>query len=319
MPTTISNDCEPVVPGNWLLQRAHKIRAYLSLIRVYQWPKNLLIFVPLLISHEFEIEDMLDACTAFLAFSLTASSSYVFNDLRDIHSDRTHHFKWKRPLARGDISETAGILLMLALVGAGFGLSMLLPISFTVCLVVYLAGSIGYTLIFKRMLGLDIVVIACLYVMRVIAGDEAIGSNLVGLDSSDWILGFSCLLFLSLAIIKRCSELSVMSDGMPDSDIMPGRAYRIEDFHVMISLAGASALCSVAIFVRYIGSPEVSGNFQHPRVLWLIVPLMVYWLIRLILLANRGKINQDPMVYTVRDRISQLCCLAVIALTLIAW
>nr|WP_247718110.1 UbiA family prenyltransferase [Qipengyuania proteolytica] len=286
-------------------------------MRLYQWPKNTLVFVPLLVSHAFTLEDFLDALVAFFSFSLLASATYLFNDLRDIRSDRMHRIKSQRPIASGALSERAAMSCAIALLLFASALTLLLPHGFAVVLAIYLVTTLGYTLLFKRMLGLDIVVIACLYTLRVVAGDEAIGADLAGLDSSDWILGFSCLLFLALALIKRCSELfTSLLDG---HEQLPGRAYREEDIPILLALATGASMCSIAIFVRFIGSSDVTDNFSDPRLLWLMVPILVYWLMRLLLLANRKMIVDDPVLFTLRDAHSRWCGVGMTLVTLAAW
>lgn len=289
----------------------------ISAMRLHQWSKNFLIFVPLIISHEFDLADIRDAAIAFFSFSLVASATYIFNDILDREVDELHETKRLRPFASGDLQPSTGWFVIAALILLGAGLAALLPIAFGMVLAAYVVASVAYTLRLKRMLGLDIVVIACLYVLRVIAGDEAIGAQFEGLDSSDWILAFSCLLFLSLATVKRCSELARLENG-PQQRLL-GRSYTVGDYPVMLAIAAAAGLSSMAILMRFIGSPDVTQNFSQPRILWVIVPLLIFWLIRMLLLANRGKIHTDPVVYTLRDPMSQLCGIGVFLVSLLAW
>lgn len=297
---------------------ASRFQSILAMIRLHHWPKNLIIFVPLLINHEFQLlAGVRDATLAFFSFSLLASATYIFNDLRDTAHDRKHPVKRQRPLASGALKSHTAIIAMFSLVLASAAIARMLPYSFGLALGAYLVGSVAYTLLIKRMLGLDIVLIACLYVVRVIAGDEAIGLDTIGLDSSDWILGFSCMLFLCLALIKRCCELSFLAEDQTSR--LAGRAYRGEDIPVMLALAASAAMASIAIFSRYVGSPEVTANFAHPRFLWIIVPILAYWMIRLILLANRRKISVDPVLFTFQDSKSLMCGGVVLATLLAAW
>lgn len=280
-----------------------------SAIRMPQWSKNVLVFVPVFVTLSFDRQTITDALIAFCAFCCTASATYVFNDLIDREADRDHPHKRNRVFASNQLAPTTGYALIgfLAVLAALFAVR--LPWEFSVVLFLYVSASLAYTLLLKRMLGIDVVAIACLYVLRVVAGDEAIGAQLEGIDSSNWILGFSCLFFLSLAIVKRCSDLRHLRAD-PDGR-MPGRAYRTEDYPVLIAFATASALASIVILMRYIDSKTVTETYRHPDTLWLIVPILVFWLLRMILLANRGKIKEDPVFFTVKDAKSQLCALTV--------
>ena len=287
----------------------------LAAMRIPQWSKNLLVFLPAFVSHSFDRETLINSVLAFVAFSLAASATYVINDLNDRVSDRNHDQKRHRVFADNQLEPSTGYAMIAALMAMSGFVAMQLPWQFGVVLLIYIAGSIAYTLMFKRMLGFDVVVIACLYVLRIIAGDEAIGAQFEGIDSSNWILAFSCVFFLSLAMVKRCSELS----SMKADTRMPGRAYRAEDYPVMIAFAAGSAMASIVILMRYIDSNSVAENFSRPETLWLVVPILVYWQVRMVLLANRGKIVDDPVVFTLKDSKSQICTLASAAVTLAAW
>lgn len=278
-------------------------------IRLPQWSKNVLVFVPVFVTLSFDRQTIADAFIAFMAFCCTASATYVFNDLTDREADRDHPHKKNRMFASNQLSPSAGYILMGFLAVCAILFASRLPWEFGVALSLYVAASLAYTLVLKRMLGIDVVAIACLYVLRVVAGDEAIGAQLDGIDSSNWILAFSCLFFLSLAIVKRCSDLRHLRAD-PDGR-MPGRAYRTEDYPVLIAFATASAMASIVILMRYIDSKTVTESYTQPDTLWLIVPILVFWLLRMILLANRGKISEDPVFFTVKDAKSQLCVLAV--------
>lgn len=293
------------------------LRETSGVLRVPQWSKNLLVFVPCVIAHSFDTASLIAATLAFVAFSLVASATYVFNDLRDLSSDRLHDYKCDRAFADRRLSDRSGYLIIAILLFlAGMVLSQL-PREFALVLALYAACSVAYTLFLKRLLGIDVVTIACLYVLRVVAGDEAIGAQFAGIDSSSWILGFSVLFFLSLAIVKRCSELSLMGTG-PGAQ-MHGRAYRTEDYPVMLSFAAASGLAAIVILMLYIGSPDVADNFSRAQILWTLVPIFAYWLLRMILLANRGEIREDPVLFTLRDNDSLICGFAVLLVSALAW
>ncbi len=284
-------------------------RNIVSALRVPQWSKNLLIFAPVLVTRSFDAQTVFDAATAFVAFCLAASATYVVNDLVDREADRNHHHKRYRVFASGQMSPPAGFALIAALGMAAALLATRLPWQFGVALLLYVAGSLAYSLVLKRVLAIDVVTIACLYVLRIVAGDEAIGAQFDGIDSSNWILGFCCLFFLSLALVKRCSDLSAIRAEVDGR--MAGRSYRTEDFPVLMAFSAASAMASIAILMRYIDSKTVTESYRNPDTLWLVVPVIVFWLLRIILLANRGKIREDPVVFTFKDRKSQICTLAV--------
>lgn len=286
-------------------------------MRLHHWSKNTLVFVPLLIIHDFTTENVADACIAFLAFSLAASGTYVLNDLHDADADRLHPEKRNRPFASGALSRRTAYLLSPLLLLLAFGLALLLPIGFAVTLAAYVVAATAYTWIVKRMLGLDIVVLGCLYALRVVAGDEATGTDAIGADSSEWMLGFSIFFFLSLAIVKRYTELSFLVKA--GKDRAPNRAYRVEDLRILIPLAAASAFNAVTIFARYIGSDDLLDTYSQPQILWLVVPILIYWLIRLMLLANRLKIQDDPVVFALRDPKSLLCGCVTALLLVWAW
>ena len=275
------------------------MRDMVAALRISQWSKNLLVFVPLLITHDFAWATLAISALAFCSFSTAASATYIFNDICDVDADRSHARKQKRPFASGDLRPRTGFFMIVGLAIGSLTIAASLPAGFVWVLALYVVSSAAYTLALKRILGLDLVLIACLYVMRITAGDEAVGADFQGLDSSAWILGFSCLFFLSLAIVKRCSDLSLIRAG--EAAEMHGRAYQSEDYPVLIAIAGASAMASITVLMLYLGSADVAENFSRSQVLWLAVPVLAYWLIRLILLANRGAIAEDPVIFTLRD------------------
>jgi 4-hydroxybenzoate polyprenyltransferase len=291
--------------------------AIVSAMRLHHWPKNVLVFVPMFVTHDFNLGALSDGITAFVAFSLAASATYLINDLSDVEADRVHPEKRDRAIATGALPARVAIAAAAVLLVAAFGLAMLLPVSFMVALGVYAAAACAYTWRLKRMLGVDVVVLGCLYTLRVIAGDEATGSNAIGPDSSEWMIGFSIFFFLALAIVKRFTELSFLEEA--GGVRAPRRAYRVEDLRVMIPLAAASAFSALTIFSRYIGSPDVLDTYQRPQFLWLAVPILSCWLLRLMLLANRLRIRDDPVIFALRDRMSQACGLATLGVLLLAW
>ena len=298
-------------PSREFQERRNVLKSLLKAIRIHQWAKNLLIFVPLLLGHEVTLQRLATAFLAFCCFSLTASATYIVNDLLDIEADRRHHRKRQRPFASGDLSALSGlaivaIFLLLALTGIRF-----LQPAFVGWLLVYLATTLAYSLYLKRVALVDVLVLAGLYTLRLQAGSAATQTPI-----SHWLAGFSIFLFLSLAIVKRFAELeNLRASGLPPRN---GRGYLAADLEQMRSFGTSSAFAAVVVFAIYISSREVLILYHKPSMLWLIVPLMILWLCRVWLLASRGELNEDPVVFAVTDRMSLLIGVATVAITLLA-
>lgn len=296
-------------PARSFQERSHFLRSLLKAVRLHQWAKNLLIFVPLLLSHALSVGKLLTALAAFCCFSLTASAAYIVNDLLDIESDRHHPRKRLRPFASGDLQALTGIgiaaiFLLLGLLGG-----RLLPGGFYAWLLLYLATSLTYSVYLKRIALVDVLVLSGLYILRLLAGSAATQTPI-----SHWLAGFSMFLFLSLAIAKRFTEL----ENLRASNTTPrnGRGYLLADLAQMRSFGTASAYAAVVVFAIYISGPDVMKLYHQPRLLWLITPLMILWLNRVWLLASRGELDEDPVTFALTDRMSQLIGLAVVV---IAW
>jgi len=272
--------------------------AWLRALRIRQWLKNLLLLLPLLASHRFlEAPLALAALLGFLAFSLTASAVYVANDLMDLAADRLHPTKRMRPFASGALSVPAGLIAAPLLVAAGFALAQALPAAFSAALGFYLAVNVVYTLRLKRMLLADVAVLGGLYALRVVVGGIA-----TGVVVSPWLMGFSLFFFLSLAFLKRFAELRLLAEaGAEDA---PGRAYRASDAPVLLALGLSCAAVSTLVLGLYIQGDMVATLYRSPAALWALVPLLVYWSGRIWLLANRGEVDDDPILFTSRDRTS---------------
>jgi 4-hydroxybenzoate polyprenyltransferase len=279
------------------------VKTWLKAIRVHQWLKNLLVLVPLLASHRFfEAGAVGSALLAFLAFSLCASGVYVLNDLLDLTADRSHPRKRMRPFAAGSIPLPLGILAAPVLTVAGFLLALLVGPAFALVLAVYYLTTFAYSLRLKRVVMLDVVVLAGLYTIRIIGGAIAIGSVL-----SFWLLAFSMFTFLSLAMLKRYTELGILlanSKGQAS-----GRGYNVEDLPLIQSLGAASGYLAVLVLALYINSPESLALYHRPQVLWLLCPLLLYWMSRVWVIAHRGEMNDDPVVFAALDRVSQVVLL----------
>lgn len=275
------------------------LRTWMKALRLHQWLKNLLVFLPLLAAHRlFDSSAVLPAGVAFLAFGLCASGVYLLNDLLDLDADRRHPRKRLRPFAAGTLSLHYGVLAAPLLALAGLALALALSPLFAAVLGGYYALTLAYSLRLKRIEMLDVVVLAALYTVRIIGGAAVIGGGL-----SFWLLAFSMFLFLSLAMLKRYTELlSMQSNGKVDAS---GRGYSVEDLPLIQSLGGASGYLSVLVLALYINSTASEALYRHPRVLWLLCPLLLYWISRVWMKAHRGLMHDDPVVFAVTDRVSQ--------------
>lgn len=262
--------------------------------RLHQWAKNVLLVVPLLSAHMvLSAQAWINVIIAFLSFGLVASSTYLINDLADLRSDRLHSHKRFRPLASGRLSIYAGLLLSITFGFLGFGISIaLLPFGFTVYIIAYVALTLAYSFDLKRRLLVDALALAILYTMRILAGGAA-----VGVVVSEWLLMFSLFMFLSLAFLKRAIELK----GAEENKRISGRAYSSIDLETVRVIGVSSGLMSVLVLSLYINSPAVSQLYQSPQMIWLICPLLIYWVARIWFLAGRGQVDHDPVVFALLD------------------
>jgi 4-hydroxybenzoate polyprenyltransferase len=268
---------------------------YIKALRVHQWLKNLLILVPLLAAHQLtSLQGLVNAGYAFVAFSLCASAVYILNDLLDLESDRQHIRKRKRPFAACTIPLSQGMLLVPVLLIVAFGVSCLLPIQFTMVLLAYFMMTLAYSIRLKKQVIVDVMMLAGLYTMRIIAGAAA-----TTISPSFWLLAFSMFIFLSLAMVKRYSELLITLQANKKEPA--GRGYSVEDLPVLMAIGVSSGICSVLILALYINSPETSQMYSNTMWLWLIPPIILYWTSRMWMKAHRGQVDDDPVVFAARD------------------
>ncbi len=287
-------------------------RAALKALRPHQWTKNLLVLVPAVLAHALQRGEVIGrGLLAFAAFSLCASSVYVLNDLLDLHADRAHHRKRKRPFASGSLPLGFGLVLAPALLAGALALSVaFLPPAFLVVLSVYYAATVAYSLVLKRLVIIDVLLLAGLYTVRMLAGAAAYDVRV-----SQWLLAFSLFIFLSLAFVKRYSELWVLrKSGVEESK---GRGYRASDLEQLSSLGSAAGYLSVLVLALYVNSADVTRLYSHPERLWGILPVMLFWISRVWLLASRGQMHDDPIVFAIRDRASY--AVAAIAAAIVWW
>jgi 4-hydroxybenzoate polyprenyltransferase len=296
--------------------RPRRKASVLRALRVHQWTKNFLVFVPLLMAHRvLDGHALVRSFYAFIAWSLCASSVYLLNDLLDVEADRVHPRKQHRPFASGALSKSFHLVLFPILLMSGLAIAFaLLPPLFLVALVIYLAMTSAYSLYLKRVLIVDVLLLAGLYALRVLSGGFA-----TDIPVSPWLLAFSMFLFLSLAFVKRYAELR-NSTGNPLSQTSR-RNYSTLDTELLKSFGSASGYISVLVLVLYINSREVVALYRSPMILWLIGPCLLYWITRVWLLAYRGEVDEDPILFTVKDwpsyLVGILVVLIIIAATLI--
>ncbi|WP_019996382.1 UbiA family prenyltransferase [Aureimonas ureilytica] len=275
-------------------------RSLLKAMRPHQWMKNVLIFVPIVLNHEYlDIPMVLAGLLAFVCFSMAASSVYLFNDLLDLAADRRHSTKRHRPFASGQVPIPIGVGAAVGLLVGAFGLSLLLPAGFTIVLAAYLGLTTAYSLALKRMLLIDVLTLASLYTLRILAG--AASADTV---ESFWLLAFSLFFFFSLALVKRYVELAEFGEGA--SRQTTGRGYVPADLDTLAQAGMASGFSSVLVLALYIDSAEIRQLQAHPYLIWPLCPLVLYIIVRIWVLAKRNEMHDDPVVFILRDWRSQI-------------
>ncbi len=284
--------------------------AYLGAMRMYQWTKNVLLFVPLLTAHKFTNPSLIGhELLAFAAFSLCSSGVYVLNDLLDLPADRAHPRKQLRPFAAGKLPLSHGILMACLLPVAGLAIGYSISMQFLGILSLYLVTTSAYSIRFKAYAVVDVLLLASLYTLRVFAGASVIQVTL-----SFWLFAFSIFIFLSLALVKRCSELVMMT--ATDRTTMSGRGYQLTDLAHLQMMGISSGYLSILIIALYINSPDIVAQYTHPQGLWILCPALLFWISRVWLKTGRGEMHDDPLIFTIRDIGSQIvmliCVLAVV-------
>jgi 4-hydroxybenzoate polyprenyltransferase/phosphoserine phosphatase len=288
-------------------------RTWISALRGHHWAKNLLLFLPLALSHNLAVEPLVRTFVGFALFGFCASGLYILNDLLDLHSDREHPWKKERPFAAGEISIPEGLLASFLLVSAAVGMGFLLDVEFGLALVGYAALTMLYSLYLKKIALLDVFVLSSFYSFRILAGALISATPL-----SQWFLAFSMFFFLSLAMAKRYSELLHASDLIRAGN--SGRGYHTGDRDLLLSLGVGSSFSAVVILSLYIHGPEVRLLYSSPECLFLLCPIVLYWLSRTWLMAHRGELKEDPVTLAIRDPVSYgvaLASAAVIAASMI--
>ena len=283
-----------------LAREQRGLRTWLQALRPHQWLKNVLVFVPLLSAHM--VTDPLAvarAVAAFVIFGVCASGVYVLNDLFDLEADRRHPRKRNRPFAAGNLPLAGGFVLALLLTLVAFAAAGALAPRFALVLLGYYVLTLAYSLRLKQIAMLDVLVLATLYTVRIVAGTVAIH-----VQFSFWLLAFSMFLFLSLALVKRYTELGARRQLA--SGTAPGRGYVAGDYELLASLGGASGYLSVLVLALYINSTASAELYRRPYFLWLLCPLLLYWISRTWIIAHRGNMHDDPVVFAARDKVSMV-------------
>jgi 4-hydroxybenzoate polyprenyltransferase/phosphoserine phosphatase len=297
------NPCAPVRralknrPVRIFEDRPGKLKTWLKALRVQQWAKNILVFLPMLLAHELTVPALyIKAALAFLSFCFAASAIYIFNDLFDLHADQHHPRKKNRPFAAGNLNLAAAAVVSPLLVLLALGVSLLLPCAFTVVLLLYLVITTLYSWRLKQLALLDVMTLAGLYAIRILAGTAA-----YGVETSTWLIAFSIFLFFSLAMVKRYAELLEASEGSAGAVRVRGRGYCEADLPLLAGFGAGSGCVAVLVLALYINSEKIIQFYKNPALLWLLCPLFLYWIARVWLLASRGELSDDPLDFAARD------------------
>ena len=298
-----------IVAARTFTDRSPWLKSLSKALRVHQWAKNILVFLPLLLAHQFGLGPALLTLGAFFCFCAIASSTYIINDLLDLEADRVHLNKRRRAFAAGDLPVQTGLAISAMLAASSLLVAAFLPGRFLLFLLLYLVTTLAYSLRLKRMVLVDVVVLSGLYTIRMVAGAAATYTNI-----SPWLAAFSIFFFLSLAMVKRFSELQ----GLKQRGAHPtnARGYLLSDIEQIRSFGSASSYASIVIFALYINGKDVVALYHHPARMWLVTPFLILWVSRVWLLASRGELHEDPVVFALTDRTSMLLGLSV---AFIAW
>ena len=267
-------------------------------LRVHQWVKNLLLFVPILAAHHFgNVQSLTTLLIAFMSFSLCASSVYIINDLLDLESDRQHLRKKNRPFASAKLTIAVGIAIVPLLISLSIALGVMVGKDFLIVLILYFLITIAYSLVFKNVVLVDCLILASLYTVRIIAGAAA-----ASLSLSFWLLSFSIFIFLSLALVKRYAELMVQDQA--GKSFMHGRGYIISDASLLQTFGVSSGYISALVFALYMRSEDILSLYVKPTAIWLFLPILLFWVSWVWLKASRGEMHDDPIIFAAKDKAS---------------
>lgn len=311
--TALAEQVARTIPvAHVIATRKASLRRWIKAMRLHQWVKNALVFLPALLAHQIGSPPVVrGALLAFLAFGMCASSVYLFNDLLDLDADRRHFRKRHRPFAAGTLSVRSGLTAGCLLFAAAAAIALSVNLSFTVVLAGYYVLTWAYSLRLKRIALLDVMMLAGLYTVRIIAGSAASSVSL-----SFWLLAFSVFIFLSLGFVKRYAELQVAVRGHKAAG--HGRGYSGEDLPLIMSLGTASGYCAIVVIAVYINSADSLVLYRHHKTLWMICPLLLFWISRVWMVTARGHMHDDPIVFALRDRISLIVVAALGLIVLVS-
>jgi 4-hydroxybenzoate polyprenyltransferase len=269
--------------------------ALLRSLRPLHWTKNVLLFAPVVLAHRAgDAAALASAGLAFAAFCLTASAMYLVNDLRDLDFDRAHPTKRLREIASGALPVPVAMVAAAVLLVAGVGIAWSVNGELLAYLVTYGVLSLVYSLWLKRRVFLDVLALSALWTIRVLAGGAA-----ARVEVSDWLLALSVFLFVGLALLKRYADLGLLASQ--SATAAPGRGYVTADRDLLRSMGVTSGYMAVLVLALYLTSPQVTRLYESPRLLWLVCPLLLYWIAHMWFLAHRGEIQDDPIVVAARD------------------
>ncbi len=273
---------------------------FLKMIRVHQWLKNILVFVPVILAHEFlNGAIFMASIAAFFAYSTAASAIYIVNDLIDLPSDRQHLKKRNRPLASGMVSIPFGLATSVSLLLVSALICLTLPLEFSLVLGIYIVTTFAYSLFIKRKMLVDVLCLAGLYSLRLLGGMAA-----AGIEQSFWLMAFSMFFFLSLALVKRYVELA--NSTLMIKNKLAGRGYCPEDRDIVGQSGVASAFTAALVLALYINNDQILTRYDYPWMLWPLGPIVLYLNLRIWILAHRGEMDEDPVVFLATDWRSQL-------------
>lgn len=284
---------------------------WLKAIRIHQWLKNILLFVPLLTAFQFyDLHKLFLVAIAFIAFSLGASATYILNDLWDLDNDREHLSKKNRPFASGRLSVVQGIKASILLLLSAVFISVWISWFFLSMFLLYLFITTLYSLRLKQVVLLDIIILSVLYTIRIFAGSVVIHINL-----SYTLLAFSILIFLSLATVKRCAELVFVNNNQ---SLIAGRGYMKSDLDILWPLGVSTYIGAIILFGLYINAPETIVHYKTPALLWLVQLFMIYLIGNLWVMTKRGLMHDDPIVFFIQDKKSLILLVLIICVILLA-
>lgn len=274
------------------------LKKFFKMIRTYQWVKNFLIFLPLILAHKFlDVNLLLKALVAFFSFSFLASSVYIINDIMDVESDRIHPSKKNRPIASGAVKISSALKVAFILMPLSFIISIFLGKEFLFVLLTYFITTSCYSFYLKKIMLVDILILSLLYTVRMFAGGVALNIYL-----SPWLFMFSMFFFFSLACAKRYSELYAVRNNLQDE--IKGRGYQAQDLEQIQIFGSSSGYIAILIFALYIQSDISMKLYKTPSFFWALCPIMLYWISRVWLLSHRGQMTQDPIIFALKDKVS---------------